>query len=854
VTGEDWQQWAVPGAAWLLTYLIHSTVLIASVWLISRRLDGRPAALEALWKTALVGGLVTASLQTAAGLSPWGGRLALVSSSSSLTATGPASGPGRDSSRITAEAGSPLTSRWRRPTASALPEQESADAGRAPASSAAAGPLVGSLTEPRAPRAPHRSRASSAGEGGRPSAGAARASTAASSTPLASRDAIDSDLVGAGAAAAAATVPPAAAAAPLPASSTVADPRPVLSAAFLAWAVLAAFLGLGLLRSWLRLRRLLADRRPIEAGPASTMLARLTAGSSLGRRIRLSSSTRVDVPIAVGVLRPEIVVPERALYELEPAELESLLAHELAHLVRRDPAWRLLAGCFHRILFVQPLNRIATLQLESASEVLCDDWAVERTERPLALARCLTEVAGWVASPLGASVPAMARSGSGLGHRVRRLVAAGDGLSPRQRDRWPIPLAAGVLVLVVFAAPGATDTGGAQTPAAMPPQARLATISTGETPAAGSGAIAAPAPAAASAPAIAAAPSPSQVDRADEARRLLVELRSGKPGDHDISDWVALAQVLGSRGHRGLDDLIHEAGADGALLADSGAPLLSGEGLEDLISGALSRALGGGIDLGFDFDVDFHPHGGFDVHVGNIGDDDDDDADDDDEGLEGLDLDLELLELPDIDMPDVEVPDVDVDVDVNVDVSNVPGALGAPTPTPPPPPDAPGCHHGLSREAAREIQRQVMEAARVAQEQARAAIEQGRIARDEALRQAKQARRQAREAMRQADRDRERALAQAGQAREQALAEAERAREQALAQAQQVRDQALRQAREVILHGRQIREQLHRQLRQHEREMRRVQRDQERQQEEMQRAQEEQERQRERDEDAGDQL
>ncbi len=72
---EDWQQWAAPGAAWVLTYLIHSTLLIALVWLISRRLDGRPTALDALWKTAMVGGLLTATLQTAAGVSPVGGQL-----------------------------------------------------------------------------------------------------------------------------------------------------------------------------------------------------------------------------------------------------------------------------------------------------------------------------------------------------------------------------------------------------------------------------------------------------------------------------------------------------------------------------------------------------------------------------------------------------------------------------------------------------------------------------------------------------------------------------------------------------------------------------------------------------------
>src|SRR5262245_38766299 len=56
--------------AWSLTYLVHSTLLIGAVWLISRRLADRPLALDRLWKLALVGGVITATVQTAAGLSP----------------------------------------------------------------------------------------------------------------------------------------------------------------------------------------------------------------------------------------------------------------------------------------------------------------------------------------------------------------------------------------------------------------------------------------------------------------------------------------------------------------------------------------------------------------------------------------------------------------------------------------------------------------------------------------------------------------------------------------------------------------------------------------------------------------
>ncbi|HUG00925.1 MAG TPA: M56 family metallopeptidase [Longimicrobiales bacterium] len=53
--------------AWLLTYLIHSSVILGLVWAMSRALRLSPAWEVVLWRTALVGGVVTSSVRLAAG-------------------------------------------------------------------------------------------------------------------------------------------------------------------------------------------------------------------------------------------------------------------------------------------------------------------------------------------------------------------------------------------------------------------------------------------------------------------------------------------------------------------------------------------------------------------------------------------------------------------------------------------------------------------------------------------------------------------------------------------------------------------------------------------------------------------
>src|SRR5256885_14875906 len=50
--------------AWLLTYVIHSTVLLGIAWLLTRRFRGDPAASDLLWKVALLASLVTGTIQS----------------------------------------------------------------------------------------------------------------------------------------------------------------------------------------------------------------------------------------------------------------------------------------------------------------------------------------------------------------------------------------------------------------------------------------------------------------------------------------------------------------------------------------------------------------------------------------------------------------------------------------------------------------------------------------------------------------------------------------------------------------------------------------------------------------------
>jgi hypothetical protein len=162
-----------------------------------------------------------------------------------------------------------------------------------------------------------------------------------------------------------------------------------------------------------------------------------------------------------------VCLPRRALMELDPAEQDSMLAHEIAHLVRRDPQWLIAARVIETVLFMQPLNRLARHRLQEAAEYLCDDWAVARTNHPVTLAKCLAAVAEWVdraprmdaarLQPMSAMVESR---GSPLVRRVGRIL--GERSAPRAgRARGAFGVSACALIAMAGVAPRISVAGGA---------------------------------------------------------------------------------------------------------------------------------------------------------------------------------------------------------------------------------------------------------------------------------------------------------------------------------------------------------------------------------------------------------
>src|SRR5436189_4271057 len=129
-----------------------------------------------------------------------------------------------------------------------------------------------------------------------------------------------------------------------------------------------------------------------------------------------------------------------------------MLAHELAHLARRDSLWLAGASLIERCFFFQPLNRLARRELETTAEYLSDEWATRKTGSAVALAKCLARVAEWIqASPLGVPVAGLAERRSLLVSRISRLLEGRRVSSPASRLGWAAAALLGVMATIAAA-------------------------------------------------------------------------------------------------------------------------------------------------------------------------------------------------------------------------------------------------------------------------------------------------------------------------------------------------------------------------------------------------------------------
>jgi beta-lactamase regulating signal transducer with metallopeptidase domain len=122
----------------------------------------------------------------------------------------------------------------------------------------------------------------------------------------------------------------------------------------------------------------------------SAAFAEIAARLGAPRTVELLESSEVVSAAVVGWRRPAVLLPtDRADWTVE--QLRATLAHELAHVSRRDFAWRVTAALVQAVHFLNPVVHLLARRFALAQEVAADRAAAAALggERYL---RCLSEL------------------------------------------------------------------------------------------------------------------------------------------------------------------------------------------------------------------------------------------------------------------------------------------------------------------------------------------------------------------------------------------------------------------------------------------------------------------------------
>ncbi|SEJ85155.1 Signal transducer regulating beta-lactamase production, contains metallopeptidase domain [Deinococcus reticulitermitis] len=150
------------------------------------------------------------------------------------------------------------------------------------------------------------------------------------------------------------------------------------------------------------------------------------------RHVRLLQGP-VAGPCALG--RHTILIPPDLTNHLTHQQLNAVVAHEYAHLLRRDPAWTVALGALTHLLWFQPLNWMVLAAWRRASEEACDAWAA-RTVSPTHLAHALLRLA----QPASRPAHALLSPSASTSHLTVRITAWNDPLGADQEAKHFAPV------------------------------------------------------------------------------------------------------------------------------------------------------------------------------------------------------------------------------------------------------------------------------------------------------------------------------------------------------------------------------------------------------------------------------
>jgi beta-lactamase regulating signal transducer with metallopeptidase domain len=143
---------------------------------------------------------------------------------------------------------------------------------------------------------------------------------------------------------------------------------------------------------------------------------------NISRRPSVASSGWMPSPVTIGHLKPIILFPVAIVNRLQPHEVEAILAHELAHIVRRDYLANLVQSFIEAVFYYHPVVWWMSGVVRAERENRADDLAVRWHGDAVGYARTLIAVQEWQQEAHPAMAIGFASKGKQTLFRIQRIL------------------------------------------------------------------------------------------------------------------------------------------------------------------------------------------------------------------------------------------------------------------------------------------------------------------------------------------------------------------------------------------------------------------------------------------------
>jgi beta-lactamase regulating signal transducer with metallopeptidase domain len=193
------------------------------------------------------------------------------------------------------------------------------------------------------------------------------------------------------------------------------------------WGLLVLYGMVHFSRGIYRVHRLHREASPLPLAAHSSLP---TWFDSAPHRITLLESATINVPVTVGLFRPVVVLPSDLMPGLRQQDLSVVIAHEYAHIRRRDFLVHILCEFFTLPVFWHPGIRYLMSKISYTRELACYEYAAVQVGKRQLYAQTLLRVASLcLHAPNGDAMGLSIFDGDNLEVRIMRLTEKRSPLS-----------------------------------------------------------------------------------------------------------------------------------------------------------------------------------------------------------------------------------------------------------------------------------------------------------------------------------------------------------------------------------------------------------------------------------------